>query len=50
VGFDCKSVYVEALTSAGRKLPPAVIESLKEFTGTHAEFNQFVEIKQKGKI
>ena len=49
-GFDCKSVYVEALTSAGRKLPPAVIESLKEFTGTHAEFMQFVENKQKGKI
>lgn len=49
-GFDCKSVYVEALISAGRKLPPAVIESLKEFTGTHAEFNQFVENKQKGKI
>lgn len=49
-GFDCKPVYVEALTSAGRKLPPAVIESLKEFTGTHSEFNQFVKIKQKGKI
>lgn len=50
VGFDCKSVYVEALKSAGRKLPPAVIESLKEFTGTHAEFMQFLENKQKGKI
>jgi hypothetical protein len=47
--FDCKSIYVEALTSAGRKLPPAVIESLKQFTGTHAEFNQFVESKQKAK-
>jgi len=47
--FDCKSIYVDALTSAGRKLPPAVIESLKQFTGTHAEFNQFVESKQKGK-
>ncbi len=50
MGFDCKSVYVEALKSAGRKLPPAVIESLKEFTGTHAEFMQFLENKQKGKI
>jgi len=49
-GFDCKSVYVDALTSAGSKLPPSVIESLKQFTGTHAEFNQFVEKKQKGKI
>lgn len=49
-GFDCKSFYVDALTSAGRKLPPAVIESLKQFTGTHTEFNQFVENKQKGKI
>ncbi|MFV0402893.1 MAG: P-loop NTPase fold protein [Bacteroides graminisolvens] len=49
-GFDCKSIYVESLTSAGRRLPPAAIESLKKFTGTHAEFNQFVEIKQKGKI
>lgn len=49
-GFDCKSVYVDALTSAGRKLPPAVMESLKQFTGTHSEFNQFVENKQKGKI
>ena len=48
-GFNCKSVYVDALTSVGRKLPPAVIESLKEFTGTHAEFNQFVESKQKNK-
>lgn len=48
-GFDCKSVYVDALTSAGRKLPPAAIESLKQFTGTHAEFNQFVESKQKSK-
>lgn len=49
-GFDCKSIYVEALTSVRRKLPPAVIESLKQFTGTHAEFNQFVGNKQKGKI
>ena len=49
-GFDCKSVYVDALTSAGKKLPPAVLESLKQFTGTHAEFNQFVVNKQKGKI
>lgn len=48
-GFDCKSVYVDALTSAGRKLPPAAIESLKQFSGTHAEFNQFVESKQKSK-
>ena len=47
--FDCKFIYVDALTSAGRKLPPAVIESLKQFTGTHVEFNQFVESKQKGK-
>ena len=50
VGFGCKSVYVDALTSAGRKLPPSVIESLREFTGIHAEFNQFVENKQKAKI
>jgi hypothetical protein len=49
-GFDCKSVYVDALTSAGRKLPPAIIESLKQFTETHAEFIQFLENKQKGKI
>ena len=48
-GFDCKFVYVDALTSAGRKLPPAAIESLKQFTGTHAEFNQFLESKQKSK-
>lgn len=49
-GFGCKSVYIDALTSAGRKLPPAVIESIKQFTGTHAEFNQFVESKQKRKV
>ena len=49
-GFDCKSVYVEALISVGRKLPPAVIESLKEFIGIHTEFNQFVKNQQKGKI
>ncbi len=49
-GFECKSVYVDALISAGRKLPPAVIESLKQFTGNHTEFNQFLENKQKGKV
>lgn len=48
-GFDCKSVYVEALASVGRKLPPAVIESLKQFTETHSEFNQFVKNEQKVK-
>ena len=34
----------------GRKLAPAVIESLKEFIGIHTEFNQFVKNQQKGKI
>lgn len=48
-GFDCKSTYVEALTAVGRKLPPSVIESLKQFTGTYSEFSQFVKSKQKSK-
>lgn len=49
-GFDCKSFYIDALTGVGRKLPPSVRESLKEFAEVHEEFDQFLESKHKGKI
>lgn len=49
-GFDCKSVYVEALTSVGKKLPPAAIESLKQLRSAHPEFDQFIHNKQKRKV
>jgi len=47
--LDCKSIYVEALLSVGKKIPPAVIESLKRFNEKHPEFNQFLEKIQKRK-
>ena len=49
-GFDCKSFYIDALNNVDKKkLPPAVGESLKNFTGNHPEFNQFVNKEQKQK-
>lgn len=48
-GLDCKSIYVEALLSVGKKIPPAVTESLKRFNEIHSEFNQFLEKIQKRK-
>jgi GTPase SAR1 family protein len=47
--LDCKSIYVEALLSVGKKIPPAVTESLKRFNEKHPEFNQFLEKIQKRK-
>lgn len=47
--LDCKAIYVEALLSVGKKIPPAVIESLKRFNEKHPEFNQFLEKIQKRK-
>jgi hypothetical protein len=46
--FDCKSVYIDALNSVGKKkLPPAVVESLKNLVDQHPEFNQFISKEQK---
>jgi predicted KAP-like P-loop ATPase len=48
--FDCKSVYIDALRNVGKKkLPPAVVESLKGFTDKHPEFNEFINQEQKRK-
>jgi predicted KAP-like P-loop ATPase len=49
VGLDCKSSYIEALTSIGRKLPPAVAESLKRFIKQNPEFNEFIDRTLKSK-
>lgn len=46
---DSKSIYIEALLGIGRKIPPAVTESLKRFNKEHTEFNQFIERKPKHK-
>lgn len=50
VGIECKPIYIEALNSVGRKLPPSVIESLKRLNEKHTEFNQFIEKKTKPKV
>jgi len=49
-GIDCKSIYVETLLSVGKKIPPAVTESMKRFNVKHIEFNQFLEKTQKRKL
>jgi GTPase SAR1 family protein len=49
-GIDCKPIYVETLLSVGKKIPPAVTESLKRFNVKHIEFNQFLEKTQKRKL
>lgn len=49
-GLDCKTVYIESLESVGKKLPPAVKESLKSFNDTHPEFKKFTKTTSKKKI
>jgi hypothetical protein len=48
-GFDCKTTYIEVLRNVGKKLPPAVTESLKRYSTNHPELNQFIQIKEKRK-
>lgn len=48
-GFDCKSVYIEALDYAGKKIPPAVRESLRSLVDAHPEFGKFIVNEQKHK-
>lgn len=46
-GFDCISIYIEALSNVDKKkFPPAVKESLKGFIGKHPEFSQFTTNKE----
>lgn len=45
--LDCKSIYIEALRSVGKKIPPAVKESLKRINETHSEFNIFIKNPSK---
>jgi predicted KAP-like P-loop ATPase len=48
--FDCKSIYIDALRNIGKKkLPPAVVESLKGLVDKHPEFNEFINQEQKQK-
>jgi hypothetical protein len=49
VNLDCQSIYIESLSSVGKKLPPAVKESLKRFVDSYPEFNQFINEEQKRK-
>ncbi|GHU75801.1 ATPase [Spirochaetia bacterium] len=49
-GVKCITFYTEALTSVGKSIPPAVIESLKRYNQDHPELTKFIENKnQKGK-
>lgn len=41
-GMNCKTTYIESLESVGKKLPPAVRESLKRLNDAHPEFNKFI--------
>lgn len=46
-GFDCISIYIEALSNVDKKkFPPSVKESLKGFVGKHPEFCQFTTNKE----
>jgi len=48
--FDCKSIYIDALRNAGKKkLPPAVVESLRGLVDKHPEFSEFINQEQKRK-
>lgn len=48
-GIDCKTVYVEALESVGKKIPPAVIESLRRNLEKYPEFTKFTLSAKKNK-
>lgn len=50
LGFDCKSIYIEVLRNVGKKVPPAVSESLKRYSSEHPELSQFIQSKEKRKI
>jgi hypothetical protein len=48
--LDCKSFYIDVLHNVGKKkLPPAVVESLKGLVDKHPEFNEFINQEQKRK-
>jgi len=50
IGIDCIAFYIDALISVGKKLPPSVIESLKQLNERYTELNQFIKITPKPKI
>jgi hypothetical protein len=46
--IDCKLIYIDALNNVGKKkMPPAIVESLKGLVDNHPEFNQFINKDQK---
>jgi len=50
MGIDCVAFYIEALISVGKKLPPSVIESIRQLNERYPELNQFIKITPKPKI
>jgi predicted KAP-like P-loop ATPase len=46
-GFDCKAIYIESLESIGKKLPPAIKESLKRLKDLYPEFNKYLIVQKK---
>jgi hypothetical protein len=50
IGIDCIGFYIDALISVGKKLPPSVIESLKQLNERYPELDQFIKITPKPKI